>query len=123
MERLGGEDIGLPTTSIRKEMVASYIGTTIEWYDYFIYGTAAALVFGQVFSPSSSPLVGTLASFGTFAVVLSALYSQGGTVLIAAYVAALCASSVLCDALAQETHRKGICEEEPGERQLLTERG
>jgi MFS transporter, MHS family, shikimate and dehydroshikimate transport protein len=41
MERLGGEDVGMPT-SIRKVVVASFIGTTIEWYDYFIYGTAAA---------------------------------------------------------------------------------
>ncbi len=67
MERVGGEDIGLPT-SIRKVVVASFIGTTIEWYDYFIYGTAAALVFGQLFFPSFSPLAGTLASFATFAV-------------------------------------------------------
>jgi hypothetical protein len=43
MERLGGEDTGVPT-SIRKVVVSSFIGTTIEWYDYFIYGTAAALV-------------------------------------------------------------------------------
>src|SRR4028118_834755 len=67
MERVGGEDVGLPT-SIRKVVIASFIGTTIEWYDYFIYGTAAALVFGQLFFPSFSPLAGTLASFATFAV-------------------------------------------------------
>lgn len=67
MERVGGEDIGLPT-SIRKVVVASFIGTTIEWNDYFIYGTTAALVFNQLFFPTFDPLVGTLASFATFAV-------------------------------------------------------
>jgi metabolite-proton symporter len=67
MEKLGGQDTGLPT-SIRKVVVASFIGTTIEWYDYFIYGTAAALVFGRLFFPSFSPLAGTLASFATFAI-------------------------------------------------------
>jgi MHS family shikimate/dehydroshikimate transporter-like MFS transporter len=67
MERLGGEDTGLPT-SIRKVVVASFIGTTIEWYDFFIYTTAAALVFPQLFFPSFEPLAGTLASFATYAV-------------------------------------------------------
>ena len=54
--------------SIRKVALASFIGTAIEWYDYFLYGTAAALVFGQVFFPGASPLAGVLASFATFAV-------------------------------------------------------
>ena len=71
MERLGGEDAGMQT-SIRKVVVASFIGTTIEWYDYFIYGTAAALVFPQLFFPEFSPLAGTLASFATFAVGFAA---------------------------------------------------
>ncbi|GAA5138013.1 MFS transporter [Pseudonocardia adelaidensis] len=48
--------------------MASFIGTSIEWYDYYIFGTAAALVFGQLFYPSFSPAAGTLAAFGTFAV-------------------------------------------------------
>jgi MFS transporter, MHS family, shikimate and dehydroshikimate transport protein len=67
VERVGGEDTGLPT-SIRKVVVASFIGTTIEWYDFFIYTTAAALVFPELFFPSFEPLAGTLASFATYAV-------------------------------------------------------
>lgn len=67
MDSLGGEHIG-QEVSIRKVIVASAIGTTIEWYDYFIYGIAAALVFGQLFFPGFDPLVGTLAAFATFGV-------------------------------------------------------
>jgi MFS family permease len=47
---------------------ASFIGTSIEWYDYYIFGTAAALVFGNLFYPKFSPVAGTLAAFATFAV-------------------------------------------------------
>ncbi|MFD4356271.1 MFS transporter [Nocardia sp. NPDC058518] len=47
-------------------MAAGLLGSSIEWYDFFIYGTAAALVFGKVFFPDSSPLMGTLLSFSTF---------------------------------------------------------
>ena len=53
---------------IRKVAFASFIGTAIEWYDFFIYGTAAALVFGQLFFPGFSEGAGTLAAFATFSV-------------------------------------------------------
>jgi metabolite-proton symporter len=46
---------------------ASMVGTIIEWYDFFLYGTAAALVFNKLFFPSSNPLMGTLLSFLTYA--------------------------------------------------------
>jgi MFS transporter, MHS family, shikimate and dehydroshikimate transport protein len=54
--------------SVRRVALASMIGTTIEWYDFFIFGTASALVFGQLFFPDFSELAGTLAAFATFAV-------------------------------------------------------
>ena len=50
----------------RKAAVGSFVGTAIEWYDFFIFGTAAALAFGPVFFPEASPTVGLLASFATF---------------------------------------------------------
>jgi len=67
MERVGGEDEGR-RAPIGQVALASYIGTAIEWYDYFLYGTAAALVFNQLFFPEFAPLTGTLAAFATFAV-------------------------------------------------------
>ena len=51
---------------------ATMIGTTIEWYDFFIFGTATALVFNKLFFPSFDPVVATLASLSTFAVGLLA---------------------------------------------------
>ena len=54
--------------SIRLVAVASMIGTTIEWYDFFLYGTAAALVFNRLYFPTFDPLAGTLAAFGTYTV-------------------------------------------------------
>ena len=54
--------------SVRLVAVASLIGTTIEWYDFFLYGTAAALVFNRLYFPTFDPQMATLASFGTYAV-------------------------------------------------------
>jgi len=67
IERFGGEGAGRPTP-MRTVVLASLIGTAIEWYDFFLYATAAALVFNQLFFPSFDPLTGTLAAFATYAV-------------------------------------------------------
>lgn len=57
-----------PERAITKVALMACAGSSIEWYDFFIYGTAAALVFPQLFFPESSALAGTLLSFSTFAV-------------------------------------------------------
>ena len=55
------------TTPLRRVVMASLIGTTIEWYDFFLYGSAAALVFNKLFFPKFDPLTGTLLAFATYA--------------------------------------------------------
>ena len=55
-------------SGLARVIAASLIGTTIEWYDFFLYGSAAALVFNKLFFPSFDPLVGTLLAFATYAV-------------------------------------------------------
>jgi metabolite-proton symporter len=57
---------------LRRVVLASMIGTTIEWYDFFLYGSAAALVFNKLFFPSYDPFVGTLLAFATYAVGFAA---------------------------------------------------
>jgi metabolite-proton symporter len=54
------------TAQLRRAVVASTIGTAIEWYDFFLYGTAAGLVFGKLYFPNESALTATLAAFGTY---------------------------------------------------------
>ncbi|HYA66340.1 MAG TPA: MFS transporter [Burkholderiaceae bacterium] len=58
----------LRSSPVHRVIVASLIGTSLEWYDFFIYGTAAALIFNQLFFPSFEPLIGTLLAFTTYAV-------------------------------------------------------
>jgi MFS family permease len=57
---------------LRKAVIASTVGTAIEWYDFFIYGTAAGLVFGKLFFPNQDPLSATLLSFTTYFVGFAA---------------------------------------------------
>jgi metabolite-proton symporter len=57
---------------VKRALVAGTVGTAIEWYDFFLYGTAAALVFPELFFPGSSHYAGTLASFATYAVGFAA---------------------------------------------------
>lgn len=57
-----------PHNTKRRVLLASFVGTAIEWYDFFIYGTAATLVLGKLFFPSVDPLAGTLAALATFGV-------------------------------------------------------
>ena len=57
---------------LRRAVVASVVGTSIEWYDFFLYGSAAALVFPKLFFPNSAPLTGALLSFATYGVGFAA---------------------------------------------------
>src|SRR5579864_808655 len=57
---------------LRKAVIASAVGTTIEWYDFFIYGTAAGLVFGKLYFPNSDPTTATLLAFSTYFVGFAA---------------------------------------------------
>ncbi|HZT90186.1 MAG TPA: MFS transporter [Stellaceae bacterium] len=54
------------SSQLRRALIASTVGTTIEWYDFLLYGTVSALVFGPIFFPKSDPLMGILESFGVF---------------------------------------------------------
>src|ERR671937_2692885 len=49
-------------------ILAASVGSALEWYDFFVYGTASALVFGELFFPRSDPAIGTLLAFASFGV-------------------------------------------------------
>src|SRR5437016_11737730 len=51
---------------LRRAVIASTVGTTIEWYDFLIYSTVTGLVFNKVYFPGSDPWVGTLQAFGVY---------------------------------------------------------
>ena len=59
-------------TSFGRVVGASIVGTTVEWYDFFLYGSAAALVFGPLFFPEQTPFIGVLLAFGTYAIGFAA---------------------------------------------------
>ena len=60
------------SAQLRKAVIASTVGTAIEWYDFFLYGTAAGLIFGKLYFPNQEPLAATLAAFGTYFVGFAA---------------------------------------------------
>jgi MFS transporter, MHS family, shikimate and dehydroshikimate transport protein len=72
MKVIAGGNVTHQRTSIRQVALASFIGTAIEYYDFYLYGTAAALVFPKLFFPRFNPVAGTLASFATFGVAFFA---------------------------------------------------
>src|SRR5271170_2454677 len=61
-----GSGTGRP--GLRQVVWSSVLGSTVEWYDFLLYGTAAALIFNKLFFPSLSPAAGTIAAFGTYGV-------------------------------------------------------
>lgn len=67
MSEFGDRPNAVTPAMLRKVALASCIGSTVEWYDFFIYATASALVFNKLFFPSFDPLVGSLVALGTYA--------------------------------------------------------
>ena len=68
-DALDGTVAGHGRTALQRAVIASVVGNALEWYDFFLYGTAAALVFGKLFYPATTdPVAGTLASFAGYAI-------------------------------------------------------
>ena len=65
MKDVQGTNPNNKKSSHRLAGISSMVGTTIEWYDFFIYGAAAALIFNKLFFPNLDPLTGVLAAFAT----------------------------------------------------------
>ncbi len=61
------ESLAEPSVGAGRVLAASVVGSLIEWYDYALYGTAAALIFRHLFFPSANPVVAMVGTFGTFA--------------------------------------------------------
>jgi MFS family permease len=72
MTTITHETVSHRRSEATKALLSSLAGTSIEWYEFFVYGIAAALVFGKLFFPSFDSLVGTLLSLSTFAVAFVA---------------------------------------------------
>jgi MFS transporter, MHS family, shikimate and dehydroshikimate transport protein len=68
MAEAGREPGRISKSTVRRVVASSFIGTTLEYYEFFVFASASALIFNKLFFPSFSPVVGVLASFATFAV-------------------------------------------------------
>ena len=86
---------------LRRAIVASTVGTTIEWYDFFLYSTASGLVFARLFFPESDPLTGTLNAFGIYFVGFTG-FAVAGYILVCAVI------SLIAAALMRERARTDI---------------
>ncbi|WP_435200046.1 MFS transporter [Janibacter sp. GS2] len=64
----GSESVQVSRSELRTVLLSTVVGTTVEWYDFFLYGVAAGIVFNKLYFPSEDPVVGTLLAFATFAV-------------------------------------------------------
>src|SRR5215813_3530348 len=71
-DRTGRPDTPRISAAHRRMLVSCFLGTTIEWYDFLVYGFLGPLVFDRLFFPKLTPLVGTIAVFGVFAVGFAA---------------------------------------------------
>ena len=63
-------------SQLRRAVIASTVGTTIEWYDFLLYSVVTGLVFGKLFFPKSEPLVGVLQAFAIYAARLARRFSD-----------------------------------------------